>query len=176
MKLSLKDMYGKLVSNDAQSCLSGSFERASPRNWAALQRSLPDRHPLAHHYAGFWIGTGGLHGWTCHVATAYTAHTYARDHRVRAKPYRVPIVCNTRKGRRLLIVRGSVSLRGCASLLRGLTLDSHHNRIILRQVSADLIPIVVSVSFMSPGSGRSRAGGVSPELRQLSFTLYVVLR
>ncbi len=81
---------------------------------------------------------GGLLGWACHVAAAYTAHTYARDHRVRAKPYRVPIVCNTRKGRRLLIVRGSVSLRGFASLLRGLTLDSHHNRIILRQVSADL--------------------------------------
>ena len=36
MKLSLKDMYGKLVSNDAQSCLSGSFERASPRNFGQL--------------------------------------------------------------------------------------------------------------------------------------------
>lgn len=34
---------------------------------------------------GFWIGTGGLLGWVCHVVAAYTACTYARDHRVRAK-------------------------------------------------------------------------------------------
>jgi TM2 domain-containing membrane protein YozV len=34
---------------------------------------------------GFWIGTGGLLGWVCHVVAAYTAYTYARDHRVRAK-------------------------------------------------------------------------------------------
>jgi TM2 domain-containing membrane protein YozV len=33
---------------------------------------------------GFWIGTGGLLGWVCHVFAAYTAYTYARDHRVRA--------------------------------------------------------------------------------------------
>ena len=26
---------------------------------------------------GFWIGTGGLFGWVCHVVAAYTAHTYA---------------------------------------------------------------------------------------------------
>ena len=26
---------------------------------------------------GFWIGTGGLFGWVCHVAAAYTAHSYA---------------------------------------------------------------------------------------------------
>ena len=32
---------------------------------------------------GLWIGTGGLLGWTAHVVSAYTAHTYARDHRVR---------------------------------------------------------------------------------------------
>jgi TM2 domain-containing membrane protein YozV len=35
---------------------------------------------------GLWTSTGGLLGWACHVAAAYTAHTYARDHRVRAKP------------------------------------------------------------------------------------------
>jgi TM2 domain-containing membrane protein YozV len=34
---------------------------------------------------GFWIGTGGLLGWVCHVVAACTAYTYARDHRVRAK-------------------------------------------------------------------------------------------
>ena len=32
---------------------------------------------------GFWIGTGGLLGWVCHVISANTAYTYARDHRVR---------------------------------------------------------------------------------------------
>jgi len=32
---------------------------------------------------GLWIGTGGLLGWTAHVISAYTAYTYARDHRVR---------------------------------------------------------------------------------------------
>ncbi len=31
---------------------------------------------------GFWIGTGSLLGWVCHVVAAYT---YARDHGVRAK-------------------------------------------------------------------------------------------
>jgi TM2 domain-containing membrane protein YozV len=30
---------------------------------------------------GLWIGTGGLLGWVCHVIAAYTAYTYARDHR-----------------------------------------------------------------------------------------------
>ena len=32
---------------------------------------------------GFWIGTGGLLGWVCHVIAAYPAYPYARDHRVR---------------------------------------------------------------------------------------------
>jgi len=32
---------------------------------------------------GFWIGTGGLLGWVCHVIAAYTAYSYARDYRVR---------------------------------------------------------------------------------------------
>ena len=26
---------------------------------------------------GFWIGTGGLAGWVCHVIAAYTAYAYA---------------------------------------------------------------------------------------------------
>ena len=34
---------------------------------------------------GFWIGTGGLLGWVRHVIAAYTAYTYARDHRVCAR-------------------------------------------------------------------------------------------
>ena len=29
---------------------------------------------------GLWLGTGGLLGWICHVVSAYTAHSYARDH------------------------------------------------------------------------------------------------
>ncbi|MDP9424618.1 MAG: hypothetical protein M3P37_00935 [Actinomycetota bacterium] len=32
---------------------------------------------------GFWIGSGGLLGWICHVVAGYTAYSYARDHRVR---------------------------------------------------------------------------------------------
>ncbi len=32
---------------------------------------------------GFWIGTGGLLGWVCHVVAAYTAYKYASEHRVR---------------------------------------------------------------------------------------------
>lgn len=32
---------------------------------------------------GFWIGTGGLLGWVCHLIAAYTAHKYAKRH-----PYR----------------------------------------------------------------------------------------
>lgn len=28
---------------------------------------------------GFWIGTGGLLGWVCHVIAAWTAHRRARD-------------------------------------------------------------------------------------------------
>ena len=32
---------------------------------------------------GLWIGTGGLLGWVCHVISAYTAYSYARDQQVR---------------------------------------------------------------------------------------------
>ncbi len=32
---------------------------------------------------GFWIGTGGLLGWICHIISAYTAYSYAKDHPVR---------------------------------------------------------------------------------------------
>ena len=32
---------------------------------------------------GFWIGTGGMLGWVCHVVAAYTAYKYASEHRVR---------------------------------------------------------------------------------------------
>ena len=28
---------------------------------------------------GFWIGSGGLLGWVCHVIAAYTAHRRAND-------------------------------------------------------------------------------------------------
>jgi TM2 domain-containing membrane protein YozV len=28
---------------------------------------------------GFWIGTGGLLGWVCHLIAAYTAHGRASD-------------------------------------------------------------------------------------------------
>jgi TM2 domain-containing membrane protein YozV len=28
---------------------------------------------------GFWIGTGGLFGWVCHLIAAYTAYRRARD-------------------------------------------------------------------------------------------------
>ena len=27
---------------------------------------------------GFWLGTGGLLGWVCHVISAYMAYSYAR--------------------------------------------------------------------------------------------------
>ena len=27
---------------------------------------------------GFWIGTGGMLGWVCHVISAFTAYRYAR--------------------------------------------------------------------------------------------------
>jgi TM2 domain-containing membrane protein YozV len=33
---------------------------------------------------GMWIGTGGLLGWVCHIVAAYTAYSYASEHRVRA--------------------------------------------------------------------------------------------
>jgi TM2 domain-containing membrane protein YozV len=26
---------------------------------------------------GFWIGTGGMLGWVCHLISAYTAYSYA---------------------------------------------------------------------------------------------------
>jgi TM2 domain-containing membrane protein YozV len=29
---------------------------------------------------GFWIGSGGLLGWICHLASAYTAHEWAKNH------------------------------------------------------------------------------------------------
>ena len=32
---------------------------------------------------GFWIGTGGLLGWVCHVVSSYTAYKFAREHPVR---------------------------------------------------------------------------------------------
>lgn len=28
---------------------------------------------------GFWIGTGGLFGWVCHLIAAYTAYQRAKD-------------------------------------------------------------------------------------------------
>ena len=33
---------------------------------------------------GFWIGTGGTLGWVCHLISAYTAYSYAKDHLIRA--------------------------------------------------------------------------------------------
>jgi TM2 domain-containing membrane protein YozV len=33
---------------------------------------------------GFWIGTGGMFGWVCHLIAAYTAYNYAKQHRVRS--------------------------------------------------------------------------------------------
>lgn len=32
---------------------------------------------------GFWIGTGGILGLTCHIIAAYTAYSYAKGHPVR---------------------------------------------------------------------------------------------
>lgn len=29
---------------------------------------------------GFWLGTGGLLGWVCHLIAAYTAYHFAREH------------------------------------------------------------------------------------------------
>ena len=29
---------------------------------------------------GFWIGTGGLFGWVCHIIAAMTAYAYAKEH------------------------------------------------------------------------------------------------
>lgn len=36
---------------------------------------------------GFWLGTGGLFGWICHVIAAWTAHRRAHGHnRQRVQP------------------------------------------------------------------------------------------
>ncbi len=32
---------------------------------------------------GFWLGSGGTLGWICHLISAYTAYSYAQEHRVR---------------------------------------------------------------------------------------------
>ena len=29
---------------------------------------------------GFWLGTGGLFGWVCHIIAAVTAYNYAKQH------------------------------------------------------------------------------------------------
>lgn len=29
---------------------------------------------------GLWIGSGGFLGWICHIASAYTAYDWAREH------------------------------------------------------------------------------------------------
>lgn len=28
---------------------------------------------------GFWLGTGGLLGWVCHLASSYTAYSWAKE-------------------------------------------------------------------------------------------------
>ena len=33
---------------------------------------------------GLWIGTGGTLGWVCHLISAYTAYSYAKEHPVRS--------------------------------------------------------------------------------------------
>jgi len=47
---------------------------------------------------GLWIGTGGLLGWTAHVVSAYTAYSYARDHRVREAKDKKRALVRTRPG------------------------------------------------------------------------------
>lgn len=32
---------------------------------------------------GFWLGTGGMLGWVCHLIAAYTAYQYAQAHAMR---------------------------------------------------------------------------------------------
>ena len=32
---------------------------------------------------GFWLGTGGILGLACHIISAYTAYSYAKEHPVR---------------------------------------------------------------------------------------------
>ena len=39
---------------------------------------------------GFWIGTGGLFGWVCHVLAAWTAHRRAHWHNHRL-PLGLPV-------------------------------------------------------------------------------------
>jgi hypothetical protein len=51
---------------------------------------------------GLWIGTGALLGWVCHVIAAYTAYSYARDHRVRIS---APWVFPERQGGKFSEVR-----------------------------------------------------------------------
>ena len=29
---------------------------------------------------GFWLGTGGMLGWVCHLISAWTAYNYAKNH------------------------------------------------------------------------------------------------
>jgi TM2 domain-containing membrane protein YozV len=31
---------------------------------------------------GLWLGTGGILGWVCHIISAYTAYSYAKEHPV----------------------------------------------------------------------------------------------
>jgi TM2 domain-containing membrane protein YozV len=31
---------------------------------------------------GFWLGSGGLLGWVCHIVSAWLAYNYARKHPV----------------------------------------------------------------------------------------------
>jgi TM2 domain-containing membrane protein YozV len=38
---------------------------------------------------GFWLGTGGLLGWICHLISAYTAYKRAEKQEFRALPFRV---------------------------------------------------------------------------------------
>jgi TM2 domain-containing membrane protein YozV len=39
---------------------------------------------------GFWVGTGGLFGWVCHVIAAWTAHRRANWHN-RRLPLGLPV-------------------------------------------------------------------------------------
>ena len=32
---------------------------------------------------GIWLGTGGTLGWICHIISAYTAYSYAKENPVR---------------------------------------------------------------------------------------------
>ncbi len=37
---------------------------------------------------GFWMGTGGLLGWVCHILSAYFAYSYAKNHPDFQRDYR----------------------------------------------------------------------------------------